>query len=36
VVRNEKGEVVRDPSLLTQGDYLAIKVAKGETSATVN
>ena len=36
VVRNEKGEVVRDPSQLHSGDLLTIKVAKGETSATVN
>jgi exodeoxyribonuclease VII large subunit len=36
VVRNEKGEVVRDPSQLHRGDLLTIKVAKGETSATVN
>jgi exodeoxyribonuclease VII large subunit len=36
VVRNEKGEVVRDPSQLHRGDQLTIKVAKGETSATVN
>ena len=36
VVRNEKGEVVRDPKQLKSGEILAIKVAKGETSATVN
>ena len=36
VVRNAKGDVIRDPSLLKSGDLLAIKVAKGETSATVN
>jgi exodeoxyribonuclease VII large subunit len=36
VVRDSKGEVVRDPKQLKSGDILAIKVAKGETSATVN
>ena len=36
VVRNAKGEVIRDPKALKSGDLLAIKVAKGETSATVN
>lgn len=36
VVRNVKGEVIRDPRQLKSGDLLAIKVAKGETSATVN
>jgi exodeoxyribonuclease VII large subunit len=36
VVRNAKGEVIRDPKQLQRGDVLAIKVAKGETSATVN
>jgi exodeoxyribonuclease VII large subunit len=36
VVRNAKGEVIRDPKELKSGDLLAIKVAKGETSATVN
>lgn len=36
VVRNAKGEVIRDPRQLKSGDLLAIKVAKGETSATVN
>jgi exodeoxyribonuclease VII large subunit len=36
VVRDSKGEVVRDPKQLQSGDILAIKVAKGETSATVN
>ena len=35
VVRNAKGEVIRDPKALNSGDLLAIKVAKGETSATV-
>jgi exodeoxyribonuclease VII large subunit len=36
VVRDAKGEVIRDPKQLNSGDLLAIKVAKGETSATVN
>ena len=36
VVRNAKGDVIRDPKQLKTGDVLAIKVAKGETSATVN
>ena len=36
VVRNEKGDVIRDVKQLKKGDLLAIKVAKGETSATVN
>jgi exodeoxyribonuclease VII large subunit len=36
VVRDSKGDVVRDPKQLKSGDILAIKVAKGETSATVN
>jgi exodeoxyribonuclease VII large subunit len=36
VVRNAKGEVIRDPKQLQRGDVLAIKVARGETSATVN
>ena len=36
VVRNAKGDVIRDPKALKSGDLLAIKVAKGETSATVN
>ena len=36
VVRNSKGDVIRDPKQLKSGDALAIKVAKGETSATVN
>jgi exodeoxyribonuclease VII large subunit len=36
VVRNSKGDVIRDPKQLQRGDVLAIKVAKGETSATVN
>lgn len=35
VVRNAKGDVIRDPKQLKTGDVLAIKVAKGETSATV-
>ena len=35
VVRNALGEVIRDPKQLKSGDLLAIKVAKGETSATV-
>jgi exodeoxyribonuclease VII large subunit len=36
VVRNAAGDVVRDPKQLKSGEVLAIKVAKGETSATVN
>jgi exodeoxyribonuclease VII large subunit len=36
VVRNAKGDVIRDPKQLSKGDVLAIKVAKGETSATVS
>ena len=36
VVRSAAGEVIRDPKQLKSGDILAIKVAKGETSATVN
>jgi exodeoxyribonuclease VII large subunit len=36
VVRNAKGDVIRDPKQLKSGEVLAIKVAKGETSATVN
>ena len=36
VVRDAKGNVVRDAKSLKSGDILAIKVAKGETSATVN
>ncbi len=36
VVRNSKGDVIRDPKQLKSGDAIAIKVAKGETSATVN
>jgi exodeoxyribonuclease VII large subunit len=36
VVRNAQGEVIRDPRQLKSGEILAIKVAKGETSATVN
>ena len=35
VVRSASGEVIRDPQQLKSGDLLAIKVAKGETSATV-
>jgi exodeoxyribonuclease VII large subunit len=35
VVRDAKGKVVRDAKALKSGDILAIKVAKGETSATV-
>ena len=36
VVRNATGDVIRDPKQLKSGEVLAIKVAKGETSATVN
>jgi exonuclease VII large subunit len=36
VIRNAKGDVVRDAKALKKGDLLAIRVAKGETSATVN
>jgi len=36
VVRNAQGDVIRDPGQLKTGDRLAIKVARGETSATVN
>jgi exodeoxyribonuclease VII large subunit len=36
VVRDGKGDVVRDPKKLKSGDALTIKVAKGETAATVN
>jgi exodeoxyribonuclease VII large subunit len=36
VVRDGAGNVVRDAKSLKQGDLLAIKVAQGETSATVN
>ena len=36
VVRSAKGDVIRDPKQLQRGEILAIKVAKGETSATVN
>jgi exodeoxyribonuclease VII large subunit len=36
VVRSAAGEVIRDPKQLKSGDILAIKVAKGQTSATVN
>jgi exodeoxyribonuclease VII large subunit len=35
VVRNAKGDVIRDPKQLSKGEVVAIKVAKGETSATV-
>jgi exodeoxyribonuclease VII large subunit len=35
VVRNAKGDVIRDPKQLSKGEAIAIKVAKGETSATV-
>ena len=35
VVRDSKGAVIRDAGKLKAGDILAIKVAKGETSATV-
>ena len=35
VVRDSKGDVIRDATKLKAGDNLAIKVAKGETSATV-
>jgi exodeoxyribonuclease VII large subunit len=35
VVRDSKGDVIRDAAKLKAGDILAIKVAKGETSATV-
>ena len=36
VVRDAKGVVIRDPKQLKSGDVLSIKVAKGETIATVN
>jgi len=36
VIRDASGAVVRDAKQLKSGDQLAIKVAKGETSATVN
>jgi exodeoxyribonuclease VII large subunit len=36
VVRSASGDVIRDPKQLKSGDLLAIKVAKGETRATVN
>jgi len=36
VVRDAKGNVVRDAKALKSGDLLTVKVAKGETSATVN
>jgi exodeoxyribonuclease VII large subunit len=36
VVRNAKGDVIRDPKQVKSGELLGIKVAKGETSATVN
>ena len=35
VVRNAKGDVIRDSKQLAKGEVIAIKVAKGETSATV-
>jgi exodeoxyribonuclease VII large subunit len=35
VVRNAKGDVIRDPKQLSKGEVIAIKIAKGETSATV-
>lgn len=35
VVRDKAGNVVRDAKSLKKGDLLSIKVAKGETSATV-
>lgn len=34
VVRDAKGEVIRDPKSLRSGDLLSIKVAKGEIRAT--
>jgi exodeoxyribonuclease VII large subunit len=36
VVRSASGDVIRDPKRLKSGDLLAIKFAKGDTSATVN
>jgi exodeoxyribonuclease VII large subunit len=36
VVRNAAGDVIRDPKQLKSGESVAIKVAKGEVSATVN
>lgn len=36
VVRDSKGEVIRDAGKLKAGDILAIKVAKGDFSSTVN
>jgi exodeoxyribonuclease VII large subunit len=36
VVRSASGDVIRDPKQLKSGDPLTIKVAKGETRATVN
>lgn len=36
VIRNAKGEVIRDPKQLAPGDALVIKVAKGAIDATVN
>jgi len=36
VVRNAAGDVIRDPKQLKSGDAIAIRVARGETSATVN
>jgi exodeoxyribonuclease VII large subunit len=35
VVRNAKGDVIRDPKQLSKGEVIAIKFAKGQTSATV-
>ena len=35
VIRNAMGDVIRDPKALKSGDLLAIKVAKGDISATV-
>jgi exodeoxyribonuclease VII large subunit len=34
-VRNAKGVVIRDPKQLSKGENITIKVAKGETSATI-
>ena len=36
VVRDAKGAVIRDTKALKSGDLLTVRVAKGETSATVN
>jgi exodeoxyribonuclease VII large subunit len=36
VLRNAAGDVIRDPKQLKSGESVAIKVAKGEVSATVN